>query len=64
VSGKTYEKAKAVVAGRVTPRSLPAGILADMDDLLEALHVLPPLWLPSLVLSLAAGAGLAPLAWG
>jgi hypothetical protein len=35
-----------------------------MDDLLDALHVLRPLWLPSLVLSLAAGAGLAPLAWG
>jgi len=28
------------------------------------LHALRPLWLPSLVLSLAAGAGLALIAWG
>jgi hypothetical protein len=35
-----------------------------MGDLLDALHALRPLWLPLLVLSLAAGAGLALLAWG
>jgi hypothetical protein len=35
-----------------------------MDDFLETLQVLQPLWLPSLMLSLAAGAGLALIAWG
>jgi hypothetical protein len=34
-----------------------------MDDLLDALHALRPLWLPSLMLSLAT-AGLAVIAWG
>jgi hypothetical protein len=33
-----------------------------MDDFLEAMHILRPLWLPSRALSLAAGAGLAPIA--
>ena len=35
-----------------------------MDDFLEVLHVLRPIWLPALVLNLAAGAGLALIAWG
>jgi hypothetical protein len=35
-----------------------------MDDLQDALHLLRPFWLPALVLSLAAGAGLALVAWG
>jgi hypothetical protein len=35
-----------------------------MDELLHALNALRPLWLSFLMLSLAAGAGLAPLAWG
>jgi hypothetical protein len=39
-------------------------ILAGMDDLLDALRGLRPLWLPLLALSLAAGAGLVLIAWG
>jgi hypothetical protein len=35
-----------------------------MNDLLDALRALRPLWLPSLVLSIAANAGLALIAWG
>jgi len=35
-----------------------------MDDFLEVLHVFRPIWLPSLVLSLVAAAGLALIAWG
>jgi hypothetical protein len=35
-----------------------------MDDLLYALQLMRPLWLPSLVLSLAAAGGLALIAWG
>jgi hypothetical protein len=35
-----------------------------MDHLLDVLYALRPLWLPSLVLSLAACAGLALIAWG
>jgi hypothetical protein len=35
-----------------------------MDDFPEALRLLQPLWLPSLMLSLAASAGLALIAWG
>ena len=35
-----------------------------MSDLLDALRTLRPLWLPSLLLSLAAGAGLVLIAWG
>jgi hypothetical protein len=35
-----------------------------MNDLLDALHALRPLWLPSLALSLAVVAGLALIAWG
>lgn len=52
-------------ATSLAARNLPftAGRLAGMDDLLDALHALRPLWLPSLVLSLAAGAGLALIAW-
>jgi hypothetical protein len=34
-----------------------------MDDFLVVLRILRPLWLPSLMLSLAAGAGLALIAW-
>jgi hypothetical protein len=33
-----------------------------MDDLLDALQALCPLWLPSVVLSLTAGGGLALIA--
>jgi hypothetical protein len=40
----------------------PAGILAGMDDVLYALELMRPLWLPSLILSLAGGSGLALLA--
>jgi hypothetical protein len=35
-----------------------------MDDLLNALQALRPLWLPLLGLSLAAAVGLALIAWG
>jgi hypothetical protein len=35
-----------------------------MDDLLEALRTLRPLWLPLLGLSLAACVGMALIAWG
>jgi len=35
-----------------------------MDDLPYALQLLRPLWLPSLILSLAAAGGLALVAWG
>jgi hypothetical protein len=35
-----------------------------MNNMLDTLHALRPLWLPSLVLSLAAGAGMALSAWG
>jgi hypothetical protein len=35
-----------------------------MNDLLDVLDALRSLWLPSLVLSLAASAGLALIAWG
>jgi hypothetical protein len=35
-----------------------------MDDLLDALRGLRPLWLPLLVLILAAGAGLVLIGWG
>ena len=42
----------------------PAVILALEDELPDALHALRPLWLPPLVLSLAAGAGLALITWG
>jgi hypothetical protein len=38
--------------------------LRRLLDLLDALYALRPLWLPSLVLSLAACAGLALIAWG
>jgi hypothetical protein len=34
------------------------------DDLLDALQALRPLWLPLLVLSLAACVGMALIAWG
>jgi hypothetical protein len=34
-----------------------------MNALLDALHALRPLWLPLLVLSLAAAAGLALIIW-
>ena len=49
---------------RVTQRLSSVRILAAMDDLLDTLHALRLLWLPSLVLGLAAGAGLALIAWG
>lgn len=48
---------------RVTSRLSLAGILAGMN-VLEVLDALRPLWLPSLLLSLAAAAGLALIAWG
>jgi hypothetical protein len=35
-----------------------------MNDLLDALHALRPLWLPLPTLSLAVSAGLALIAWG
>jgi len=42
------------------PKPQPADELTGLD----ALHTLRPIWLPSLVLSLAAGAGIALIAWG
>ena len=48
----------------LTSRSPLTRVLAGMGDLLDALHALRPIWLPSLVLSLAAGAGIALIAWG
>jgi hypothetical protein len=49
---------------RLISRLPPAGILSGMNDLLDALDALRPLWVPLLVVSLAAGAGLALIAWG
>jgi hypothetical protein len=54
---------RAAFLAALTPRSSSPGILAGMDDLLDALHAFRPLWLPLLLPSLAATAGLGLIAW-
>lgn len=50
---------KIAQGGRVSKFTLNAGAYADrMKDLLDTFYALRPLWLPSLVLTLAACIGL------
>jgi hypothetical protein len=48
----------------ITSRSPTDSYPAGMDDLLDALQALRPLWLPLLGLSLISCVGVALIAWG